>query len=168
MHIQITSVGFYCLYKVLPCFSQSHMQTHIHRSRKADSSNQGQWQCCTDWKSWVSTVCGMPRLKWWRCNWNCMCVWARYAVYSVCVLAIFSVYCRCTQIICLGGCKHGQAGPTNSCKDSFFLLFLFCCVIDWAINIIMYIWPTSINFFFTSSQAFKVTLTHTWQSQSPF
>lgn len=42
----------------------------------------------------------------------------------------------------------------------FFKNFLkfFCCVIDWAINIIMYTWPTSINFFFTLSQAFKVTL----------
>ena len=56
-----------------------------------------------------------------------MCVWARYAVYSVCVLAIFSVYCRCTPIIGLGGRKRGQAGPKNSCKDSFLLFFFLLC-----------------------------------------
>lgn len=115
----------YCCYIELwnPVLRKSHMRIHL---------NWGQWRCCTDWKSWVSTVCGMPRLKLWRCNWNCMCVWARYAVYSVCVLTIFSVYCRCTPIIGLGERKHGQAGPKTAartafyCYSSFFLnLFFF-------------------------------------------
>lgn len=150
----------YCCYIELwnPVLRKSHMRIHL---------NWGQWRCCTDWKSWVSTVCGMPRLKLWRCNWNCMCVWARYAVYSVCVLTIFSVYCRCTPIIGLGERKHGQAGPKTAartafyCYSSFFFIFFFCCVIDWAINIIMYTWPTSINFFLHFYlKASNVTITH--------
>lgn len=66
-------------------FSTTHADTHIHGSGKADSFNRGRWRCCIDWKSWVSTVCGMRRFKLWRCTWNCMCVWARYAVYSMCI-----------------------------------------------------------------------------------
>lgn len=54
----------------------------------------------------------------------------------------------------------------TAAEDSFLLLFLWFCVIDWAINTIKYTWPTSIHFFFTSSQAFKVTSTgHTWLSE---